>query len=119
MKFKNISTTKGIGMSNGHKPVRDGEFTRTTASHEHKSCWNCAYIRCGRMPNRWCAIIDDAHIYSGGQEDEIRDFGGEVGRKNGRTLADDCPYFKRDTTEDITSHEESLILLLRARHGST
>jgi len=66
-------------------------FTELFSSAEHKSCWDCDYLRVAGFPCRFCAYWyneDETHrpsIWSGDAENEFKEMG--------RTNADECCHF--------------------------
>lgn len=68
------------------------------STKEHKSCWNCEFIRVARMFYRMCAIDPKIHIWSSGAEDEFEE--------TGKTNADECIVFNFDNKTGYVTEED-------------
>jgi hypothetical protein len=68
------------------------------STKEHKSCWDCEFIRVGRMFYRICAVDPTIHIWGSGAENELME--------TGKTNADECPIFHFDDKTGAVTEED-------------
>ncbi len=69
---------------------------------EHKSCWNCEFIRVGNFPYRTCAVYPDKYICAGDPDTEYIEIG--------YSTADSCSSFKFDGKTGRTTYKDKIVV---------